>query len=294
MAAQATLVLRDIHQPPVPPWWPPAPGWWLLAALIVAAVLVWAMVKLRRHRRRTAHAALFDAALAATSTRPQQVAAMSGLLRRAARQRDRDTETLQGEAWLAWLDGDDPARPFTTGPGRWLLDGGFRSDVEADRLDALRPVARARFLQLLETGRSGARRGSGSRRVRSSPAGRTPEAGAASRRNRLITDAGGPPGQSVPVEPGTLISKGNTRRPAPASVPPAIDGAMRAPDGVGPPAPARDIGPTLDQTAHASDDPAGPSISERETGPTTGGATRAPDSPPAPPADRGSDGPARP
>ena len=44
-----TLVLRDIHQPPAPPWWPPAPGWWLVAAvlLIVLAVGWWLAARRR-------------------------------------------------------------------------------------------------------------------------------------------------------------------------------------------------------------------------------------------------------
>ena len=40
--ADPTLVLRDIHQPPAPPWWPPAPGWWMLAAFMLLAIAAWA------------------------------------------------------------------------------------------------------------------------------------------------------------------------------------------------------------------------------------------------------------
>lgn len=144
--ADPTLALRDIHLPPAPPLWPPAPGWWLLAACIVAAVTVVLVLRWRRRRRHAASAARFDAALAQAASPPAAVAAMSDLLRRAARLHDADADRLQGEDWLARLDAGDPARPFTDGPGRLLLDGAFRPDIDARAVDALRPLARARFI----------------------------------------------------------------------------------------------------------------------------------------------------
>lgn len=157
MATQATLVLRDIHQPPAPPWWPPAPGWWLVAVLVIAAVAVWALLRWRRRRRVATHAAVFDAALAAAATPSEQVAAISELLRRAARQCDPSADRLHGEAWLAFLEGEDATHPFTAGAGRLLLDGGYRPDVDRAQLSALRPLARARFLEMLECGPTAAR-----------------------------------------------------------------------------------------------------------------------------------------
>lgn len=144
--ADPTLVLRDIHQPVAPAWWPPAPGWWLLAAALLAAVLAWRHWRARRARRHRRIAALFDAALAAADDPPAQVAAMSELLRRAARRRDPLADRLDGDAWLAFLDGDKGAQAFRTGPGRLLLDGGFRPQVDAEALAQLRTVARARFV----------------------------------------------------------------------------------------------------------------------------------------------------
>lgn len=145
--AGATLVLRDIHQPPAPPWWPPAPGWWWLAAGVVLVGLLALALHLRRRCRRAVRERLFDEALVAARTPAEQVAAMSELLRRAARQRDPDADRLQGEAWLERLDADDPVKPFTTGPGRLLLDGAFRPDVTPAQVEAVRPLARARFLR---------------------------------------------------------------------------------------------------------------------------------------------------
>lgn len=144
--ADPTLVLRDIHQPAAPAWWPPAPGWWaVLGLLALAAIAAWWW---RRRRRRREHLlqALFDDAVAATDSAPQQVAAMSELLRRAGRRRDPGADRLEGEAWLAFLDADDPARAFSRGAGRLLLDGGFRPDVPGEEVHALHALARARFL----------------------------------------------------------------------------------------------------------------------------------------------------
>lgn len=142
-----TLLLRDIHQPPAPSWWPPAPGWWLLAATVLAVGAALAWWRARRRRRAHTRARLFDAAIAQAPDAPARVAAMSELLRRAARRRDAAADRLQGEAWLAFLDDADATRPFSQGAGRLLLDGGFRRDVDEAELDALQTLARARFLR---------------------------------------------------------------------------------------------------------------------------------------------------
>lgn len=146
MSSDPTLVLRDIHAATAPSWWPPAPGWWLVgvALLAVLAGLIW---RLRQRRRRHARiAAMFDQAIAAAPSRPQAVAAMSELLRRAARLHDPQADRLQGDAWLAMLDrGLEPAI-FNTPQGRLLLDAPFRPDVHADEVHALRQIARMRFI----------------------------------------------------------------------------------------------------------------------------------------------------
>ena len=155
MAAPASLVLRDIHATTAPSWWPPAPGWWIVAGVVIATVVLLAWWRMRTRRRRAVIAALFDREVDAASTPPQQVAAMSELLRRAARSHDAGADTLHGEAWLRHLDAaassgngrKAPARTdFSEGPGRLLLDGGFRRDVDPSEVAALRALARQRFL----------------------------------------------------------------------------------------------------------------------------------------------------
>lgn len=147
--APGALVLRDIHQPPAPGWWPPAPGWWLLAALLLAALAFGIWVAKRRVRRRRAIAALFDDTVARAASAPARVAAVSELLRRAARRRDPGADRLQDEAWLRFLDGGPGSAPFSTGAGRLLLDGGFRRQIDEAQLAALLPLARRRYLQLM-------------------------------------------------------------------------------------------------------------------------------------------------
>jgi hypothetical protein len=71
---------------------------------------------------------------------------MSELLRRAGRRANPLADKLQGEAWLAWLDAGDARQSFSQGAGRLLLDGGFRRDVDAEDVAALRALARARFI----------------------------------------------------------------------------------------------------------------------------------------------------
>lgn len=143
----ATLVLRDVHVPASPSWWPPAPGWWLAFAvvlLLIAGVAAWRIVV---RRRRQGWQRWFDAAEGAPSP-AEQVALMSERLRRAARRLDRSADRLEGEAWLRFLDGKR-GHAFSQGPGRLLLDGGYRRDVPPEELAAATVVARARFLELM-------------------------------------------------------------------------------------------------------------------------------------------------
>ena len=137
------LVLRDVHVPPAPPWWPPAPGWWIAFALVAAALLAWRLRGAYGARRRRRAAAWFDAQVATASTPAQRLSVASELLRRAARTRQPNADRLDGEAWLALLDRGDGA--FMRGPGRLLLDGPFRADVDAAAADAALAVARDRF-----------------------------------------------------------------------------------------------------------------------------------------------------
>lgn len=147
MAAQQTLALRDVHLPGAPSWWPLAPGWWLLlAALAALSLSLWWWQRRRARRKREAER-VFDEALAAAATPVAQVAAISELLRRAGRRQDRAADTLDGQAWLEFLDRGSKRDDFAAGPGRLLLEGGYRRQVDPAQVRALRELARRRFLQ---------------------------------------------------------------------------------------------------------------------------------------------------
>ena len=151
--APAGPVLRDIHLPAEPGWWPPAPGWWLLAA--IALVLLFLAWRAWARRRRLAHtrAGLVHDFNALLQQHPEsaasRVAEISMFLRRAGKRYAPAAHTLRDDAWLAFLDGDDPDRPFSTGPGRVLIDGPYRPDVAPADVDALAQLARARLPQFV-------------------------------------------------------------------------------------------------------------------------------------------------
>lgn len=141
------LVLRDIHQPQAPSWWPPAPGWWIVAGLVLLAIAIPAWLAWRRRQRMRALTRLFDRNVGAANGPAAQVAAMSELLRRAARHGDPAADRLQGEAWLRFLQHADRRAPLSAAQAQLLLDGGYRRQVDSDAVAALLPAARARFLQ---------------------------------------------------------------------------------------------------------------------------------------------------
>lgn len=145
-----TLHLRDVHDGVAPPWWPLAPGWWLVLALVVAIAILFAWWTARRHRRRAALLRLFDDAVAQARTPSEQVAAMSEVLRRAARRKDPAADALDGDDWLHFLDAGMPQPVFSAGAGRLLRDGAFRSDVSAQAAEALRVVARERYQRWMQ------------------------------------------------------------------------------------------------------------------------------------------------
>ncbi|MDH5831972.1 DUF4381 family protein [Luteimonas sp. M1R5S18] len=140
------LPLRDVHEPHAPPWWPPAPGWWIVAAALLLALGAWLAWRGWQARRRRLAARVFDDTLAQARTPAQQVAAISLLLRRAAKRIDPAADTLSGDDWLRLLDRGLPGGGFIDGPGALLREGPYRADVDPSAAEALRTLARARFL----------------------------------------------------------------------------------------------------------------------------------------------------
>lgn len=142
------LPLRDIHLPAAPGWWPPAPGWWLLAVLVLG--LLWlGLRQLHRHwqHRRTRRVLLRElVAWAGNAPAPvERLARLSQFLRRVCKRDAPEALCLTGEDWLHFLDGDDPRKPFSVGPGRLLLDGHFRPRLEPAEVDAVFVLVRQRL-----------------------------------------------------------------------------------------------------------------------------------------------------
>lgn len=150
-------VLRDIHLPAEPGWWPPAPGWWVLAAIVLVVLLL--LLRRWQARRELARTRLrlVDEFNALLQRHPESAAArvadVSLFLRRAAKRYAPASHALRDDAWLAFLDRDDPARPFSVGAGRLLVDGPYRAAVSPDEVDALSELVRTRLPLFVEPGR---------------------------------------------------------------------------------------------------------------------------------------------
>jgi hypothetical protein len=117
----------------------------LAGAIALVAGGAWWWMR-RRRQRRAAILRLFEDTVDAAGSPAEQVAAMSDLLRRAARRRDPLADRLQGDDWLRFLDRGMTTPSFEQGPGALLRDGAFRRDTDAGAARALRTVARERYL----------------------------------------------------------------------------------------------------------------------------------------------------
>jgi len=101
----------------------------------------------RRRARHRAIARVFDTTLASAPTPAAQVAAMSELLRRAARLRDPEADRYDGDRWRAHLDAGAKQRLFEGDAGALLLEGPFRRDVDAGSVADLRERVRRRYME---------------------------------------------------------------------------------------------------------------------------------------------------
>lgn len=136
--AASDLPLRDIHLPPEPSWWPPAPGWWLLALLLIAvAVFLWRTVRRRMAQRSIRRDILrqFEAELAQRSDASDRLRCTATFVRRWQLRHRSDLSNLRGEAWLEWLDADEPDKPFSRGVGRLLVDALYQPHCERDDVE---------------------------------------------------------------------------------------------------------------------------------------------------------------
>ena len=138
--------LQPLIAPPAIHWWPPAPGWWLLA--ILCPLLAWGLWRLlgklpkksQQSRANQPLDPLRQAALAelAALNKPYEQPAgpwlqqLNALLKRLCRSHypESHSHTLNGRAWLAFLDSRCPAAGLT----RWmvLVEGAYRPQCKMD------------------------------------------------------------------------------------------------------------------------------------------------------------------
>ncbi len=137
-----SLPLKDIHLPPEVGVWPLATGWWLLIAVIVFCIVSGFWLYRRFKRRaglRVANKLLLAIANDPQQTDQQKLTALSALLRRVALSTAPRSEvaSLNGEAWLAYLDKGFKDAPFSQGIGRCLADAHYRATPAEVDLPAL-------------------------------------------------------------------------------------------------------------------------------------------------------------
>lgn len=139
--------LEPLIAPAPVPFWPPAPGWWLLAVLLpLLAWGAWRLARrLSRQRQEAEQAQPLDPMREAALQELAQLAKpydgahagpwlqqLNALLKRLCRQRSPDAQvlTLNGRAWLAYLDNRCPAAGLT----RWmvLVEGAYRPQCKLD------------------------------------------------------------------------------------------------------------------------------------------------------------------
>lgn len=152
MSTAANLPLRDIHLDLAPAWWPPAPGWWMLLGAVLLVAAIWGTWWWRRRARRRAVRRLFDTALETATTPAAQVAAMSELLRRAARRVRPDADRLPDAQWRVLLQQGDEGVALDAASARLLVEGGYRPEVQPRDVEALRALAWRRFEHWMQAG----------------------------------------------------------------------------------------------------------------------------------------------
>ncbi|HEL4279232.1 TPA: DUF4381 family protein [Stenotrophomonas maltophilia] len=142
----ANLPLRDVQLPPAPSWWPPAPGYLMVGGAVLLVILALALLWWKRRRRRQRWLQAFDQELATTADATAELAAIAGLLRRAARQAQPGSESLRDDAWWQRVD---PKGTLPDARRSLLAEGGYRPRVDASEVAAVRSWARERYLAML-------------------------------------------------------------------------------------------------------------------------------------------------
>ena len=134
------LNLKDIHIPPPVSFWPPALGWWILSVLIISFVFfggIWfyRQYKIRKPRIE-ALKILKDLQIIHQNSHDDLASLrnLSNLLRRTALTfyKNDTVASLQGYAWLEFLDRTGKTKEFSNGVGKVLGNDLFRKNINLD------------------------------------------------------------------------------------------------------------------------------------------------------------------
>ena len=124
--------LRDIHLPAPIVWFPPAPGWFVLTIIVIAVMLLllfWLNKWRQKKRRQQRVMQTFEHLQQAYHTDPNNAAfaQLNQLLKQVAMTLypGRSSETLIGEAWLAFLNETGHTTDFTAIYGKQLIEATY-------------------------------------------------------------------------------------------------------------------------------------------------------------------------
>lgn len=127
--------LHDIHLPPPIPVWPLAPGWYVLGLFIISLLLI-CSYRYWRHLKKQAYRKWALRELQRIQQGYDQeplsyLSAISTLLRRIAitAYPQQTVASLQGQAWLAFLDRTGKTNQFSQGVGKILADAPYQSQL---------------------------------------------------------------------------------------------------------------------------------------------------------------------
>lgn len=128
--------LKDIHTPPPVSCFPPAPGWYVLALLLVIVLIAagkYALTLWKKHQHRKALLQEIKS-IREKETAMEVAQELSSFLRRLALHHNprESVASLQGEAWLDFLDKSMGCDTFTKGAGRILLTAPYEKNVPED------------------------------------------------------------------------------------------------------------------------------------------------------------------
>lgn len=124
--------LKDIHYPASVSWWPLAPGWYLLIALLIGLLIVGVIYFIGAYKKYKLRRIVLQelANLRQQNTDKNIAAELSILLKRVAitYYPAHEVASLNGHAWLTFLDTHGKTTAFSQGVGKLLLSSPYQKN----------------------------------------------------------------------------------------------------------------------------------------------------------------------